>query len=110
MNYPFLGTIASIKTWLIVAVSRSHSRVRLQGDAVYLHCDSHCAVTGTVHWYQDEDRLTIDYQKYFLQDNNGLVIMNMTTLDGAMYRCKSDTVLLAEHVVNVTSTSRAFYF
>ena len=99
-----------LEPWLIVTAERSYSRVRLQGDAVYLHCDSHCAVTDTVHWYQGKYRLTIDYNKYFLVDNNGLVIMNVTSLDGTTYRCKSDTVLLAEHVVTITRMSLTFYF
>ena len=36
--------------------------------------------------------------------------MNLTTLDGATYRCKSDMVLLAEHVVNITRKSQVFLF
>ena len=85
------------------------SHVRLQGRAVYLHCDSHCAVTDTVRWYRGQDTVTIEYTKYFLVKNGGLVIMNLTTLDGATYHCKSATVLLAEHVINITRKSLVFF-
>ncbi|KAK2171511.1 hypothetical protein NP493_1055g00005 [Ridgeia piscesae] len=92
--------------------AKSYStKVRLQGDPVYLHCNSTCSATSSVQWYRGNRRLTIDYKKYFLTENQGLIIMNVTSVDGATYRCQSGTILRTEHILHITPCSDpACYF
>jgi len=95
---------------ILIVVAKSYStKVRLQGDPVYLHCNSTCSATSSVQWYRGNRRLTIDYKKYFLTENQGLIIMNVTSVDGATYRCQSGTILRTEHILHITRKSFVFH-
>ena len=97
------------RNMLIVVAKLYTTHVRLQGDPVYLHCNSTCSATSSVQWYRGQRPLTIDYKKYFLTENQGLIIMNVTSVDGATYHCQSGTIRRTEHTLRVTRKSFAFH-
>ena len=81
--------------------------VKLKGDPVHLQCDSHCEVEGSVRWTFQSEVVAVDKTKYFLTQENGLLLLNSTTADKGQYRCEGETVqgsyvTLSQHAVNVT--------
>ena len=75
--------------------------MRIPGDAVSpLSCQSRCDVTD-VTWYHDNMEVTPDNIKYTMTNDNGLAIFNVSEADTGNYQCRSGSVVLARHNVQL---------
>ena len=87
---------------IFVFAAEYENSVRIPGDPIYLHCDTHCP-SDFVLWYHGDDVVNIDNVKYFLTKDQGIIIFNVTSSDGRAYYCKDSStgVELAKHVINL---------
>ena len=76
--------------------------VRIPGDPIYLHCDTHCP-SDSVIWHHEDNVINIDNVKYFLTQGQGVIVFNITTSDAGSYYCRDSStgVELANHRISL---------
>ena len=98
---------ASVNPHLIVSFMVSVSRIEkvevaLPGEPFHLPCRSRFGVADYVSWYHNGRHIAVDYRKYVLTKQDGLLVMDSGETDGGEYMCTASSgLILHQYEVNV---------